>query len=128
METQKSANMLGTSGGNDTYVWFKAAPVEHFPENAGACVKYNGMQIAVFNFSRRNEWYACQNQCPHKKQMILSRGMIGSAGNEPKVACPFHKRTFSLRNGECLNESQEENIATFPVKVQDGFVYIGFAG
>jgi nitrite reductase (NADH) small subunit len=33
-----------------------------------------------------------------------------------------------LRNGECLNESQEENITVFPVKVQDGFVYIGFAG
>lgn len=125
METQKYTNALGEK--KDGHVWFKAAPVEHFPENAGACVKYNGMQIAVFNFSRRNEWYACQNLCPHKKQMILSRGMIGSAGDEPKVACPFHKRTFSLRNGECLNESQEEDISVFPVKVEDGFVYIGFS-
>jgi nitrite reductase (NADH) small subunit len=127
METQKYANTVASSHKKDIHVWFKAAPVEQFPENAGACVKYNGMQIAVFNFSRRNEWYACQNLCPHKKQMILSRGMIGSAGDEPKVACPFHKRTFSLRNGQCLNESQEENITVFPVKVQDGFVYIGFS-
>ncbi|MEX2233449.1 MAG: nitrite reductase small subunit NirD [Cyclobacteriaceae bacterium] len=108
-------------------VWFKAGRVTDFPVNAGACVKYRDMQIAVFNFSRRNEWYACQNLCPHKKQMILSRGMIGSAGDEPKVACPFHKRTFSLSNGQCLNAT-EENISVFPVKVEEGVVYIGVSG
>jgi nitrite reductase (NADH) small subunit len=105
--------------------WFRAARATDFPENGGACIRYKDQQIAVFNFARRNEWYACQNLCPHKKQMILSRGMIGSAGDEPKVACPFHKRTFSLRSGECLNAT-EESISVFPVKVQDGFVYIGF--
>lgn len=104
--------------------WFKAARVTEFPENAGACVRFKDQQIAVFNFSRRNEWYACQNLCPHKQQMILSRGIIGTTGSEPKVACPFHKRTFSLRNGECLNAA-EERITVFPVKVEDGFVYIG---
>lgn len=115
------------AGTRNVDIWFKAARVSDFPENAGACVRYQGMQIAVFNFKRRNEWYACQNLCPHKQQMILSRGMIGSAGEEPKVACPFHKRSFSLRNGACLNAS-EESISVFPVKIEDGFVYIGIGG
>lgn len=106
-------------------VWYKAARVSDFPENGGACVKYKDMQVAVFNFSRRNEWYACQNLCPHKMQMVLSRGMIGSLQGEPKVACPFHKKTFSLRTGECLN-AEECSISVFPVKVEDGFVHIGF--
>ena len=106
-------------------VWFKAARAADFPQDGGACVKYKDMQIAVFNFSRRSEWYACQNLCPHRMQMILSRGMIGSAGGEPKVACPFHKKTFSLRSGECIN-ADEESLAVFPVKIEDGFVYIGF--
>ena len=106
--------------------WFRAGAVSDFPENAGACVRYSETQIAVFYFARRKEWYACQNLCPHKKQMILSRGMIGTAGQEPKVACPFHKRTFSLRTGECLNAS-EEAVKVYPVKVEDGLVYIGIA-
>jgi len=106
-------------------IWFKAARVSDFPENGGACVKYKDLQIAVFNFSRRNEWYACQNLCPHKMQMVLSRGMIGSIEGDPKIACPFHKRTFSLRNGQCLN-GDEDKISVFPVKVEDGFIYIGF--
>lgn len=106
-------------------VWFKAAPVHAFPENGGACVKYKDQQIAVFNFSRRNEWYACQNLCPHKMQMALSRGMIGSTDGQPKVACPFHKKTFSLATGECLN-ADECSISVFPVRIEDGFVHIGF--
>jgi nitrite reductase (NADH) small subunit len=105
-------------------IWFKAARVEDFPENGGACVKYKDTQIAVFNFSRRKEWYACQNLCPHKMQMALSRGMIGTVEGEPKVACPFHKKNFSLRSGECLG-GDEEKILIYPVKVEDGFVFVG---
>lgn len=112
---------------SEVRTWFKAAPAEHFPENGGACIQYKDLQIAVFNFSRRNEWYACQNLCPHRRQMILSRGMIGSQGEEPKVACPFHKKSFSLRSGECLS-GDECTITTFPVKVEEGHVYIGFGG
>jgi nitrite reductase (NADH) small subunit len=103
--------------------WFRAARVSDFPENGGACVRYRDQQIAVFNFTRRNEWYACQNMCPHKMQMALSRGMIGSHEGEPKIACPFHKKTFSLKTGECLN-ADEQTIKIFPVKVEDGYVYI----
>ena len=109
----------------DVRIWYRAARISDFPENGGACVKYKDLQIAVFNFSRRGEWYACQNLCPHKMQMVLSRGMIGSTDGDPKIACPFHKKTFSLLNGQCLN-AEEEKISVFPVKVEDGFIYIGF--
>lgn len=111
---------------SEVKVWFKAAQVKDFPENGGACLRYKDMQIAVFNFARRNEWYACQNLCPHKMQMILSRGMIGSKEGEPKVACPFHKRAFSLKTGECLN-AEECNISVFPVRIEDGYVLVGFS-
>lgn len=117
--------MDSVTSNTEIKTWFKAASVHDFPQNGGACVKYKDMQIAVFNFARRNEWYACQNLCPHKMQMVLSRGMIGTMDGEPKVACPFHKKNFSLRSGECLN-AEEEKISVFPVRVEDGFVYIGF--
>lgn len=109
----------------DVTTWFEAGAVSDFPEDAGVCVKYRGQQIAIFYFRRRGEWYACQNLCPHKRQMILSRGIIGNAGDEPKVACPFHKRTFSLRSGECLN-AKEDAVEVYPVKVENGLVYVGF--
>ena len=103
--------------------WFAACRVEDVVDNGGVCVKYGNEQIALFYFTRRNEWYATQNECPHKKQMALSRGMIGTKNEEPKVACPFHKKTFSLTTGECLS-GDECSIKTYPVKVENGHVYI----
>ncbi len=107
-------------------VWFKAASTKDFPVDGGACIKYKDKQIAVFNFARLDKWYACQNVCPHKMEMVLSRGMIGDDKGTPKVACPLHKKTFSLENGENLNGDLEA-IATYPVKIENDFVYIGFS-
>lgn len=125
MEERIETKETGTPEDN-VLVWFRAARAEDFPINGGACVKYGSEQIAVFNFTSRNKWYACQNMCPHRNQMILSRGIIGSQEAEPKVACPFHKKTFSLHDGKCLN-GEETPIKVYPVKVEDGFVYIGFS-
>ncbi len=104
--------------------WFAACHVNDVPLDGGVCVKYNHMQIALFHFTRRNEWYASQNMCPHRKQMALSRGMLGSHQGEPKVACPFHKKTFSLTDGRCMNSDEELSIETYPVKVEDDMVFI----
>ncbi len=104
--------------------WFPACQVTDVPENGGVCVKYDNKQIALFYFTRRAEWYATQNECPHRNQMALSRGMIGSYNDEPKVACPFHKKTFSLITGQCLN-GDECSIKTYPVKIQNDWVLIG---
>jgi nitrite reductase (NADH) small subunit len=125
MESANELSLPASSGAENAVFWYKAARTTDFPENGGACIHYQGLQVAVFNFSRRAEWYACQNLCPHKMQMVLSRGMIGSAGGEAKVACPFHKKTFSLHTGQCLNAA-EQAIRVFPVKVVDGMVYVGF--
>jgi len=105
--------------------WFAACREEDVPANGGVCVKHGDKQIALFNFTRRGEWYASQNLCPHRMQMALSRGMTGTQDGEPKVACPFHKRTFSLTDGRCLNGDEGYTIKIYPVKVQDGLVYIG---
>lgn len=106
--------------------WFFACKISDVPENGGACVKHGEEQIAIYNFSRRNEWFATQNLCPHKQQMVLSRGMIGSMGEtcEPKVACPFHKKTFSLVSGQCLS-GEDYELKTYPVRIIDDKVYVG---
>lgn len=118
-------NTYQTVTPEEVKIWFKAASTSKFPKNGGACIKYKDKQIAVFNFTREETWYACQNLCPHKIEMVLSRGMIGEENNEPKVACPLHKNTFSLKTGENLNGSLDA-IATYPIKIENDFVYVGF--
>jgi len=111
---------------NDATIWFKAGKVEDFPTNRGGCIKYKNKQIAIFNFTRRNEWYACQNACPHKMEMVLARGMTGSTDDIPKIACPMHKKTFSLVDGSNLNGDDDLKIATYPIKVIEDEVFVGF--
>jgi len=106
--------------------WKQACRVEDIPENGGACVLLEGEQIAIYNFARRKEWFATQNLCPHKQQMVLSRGMIGTQGGEPKVACPFHKKTFSLETGKCMGD-EDYQIATYPIKVEGNLIFIGLS-
>ncbi|GAA3573869.1 nitrite reductase small subunit NirD [Snuella lapsa] len=114
-----------TVRGDSVKTWFKVGGVSDFPENSGACIKYKSKQIAVYNFTRTNKWYACQNLCPHKMEMVLSLGMIGDKDGVPKVACPMHKKNFSLEDGSNLG-GEDLKIATYPVKIKDGNVYIGF--
>lgn len=103
--------------------WVAVGYADDFPLDGGATVKYGKSQIAVFNFASRKQWYATQNMCPHKKAFVLSRGIIGTAGDEPKVACPLHKKTFSLQSGKSM-EGDEYRIKTFRVKVDDGRVFV----
>ena len=109
----------------DVKTWFKVGVISDFPENSGACIKYKTKQIAVFNFTRTSKWYASQNLCPHKMEMVLSLGMIGNKEDVPKVACPLHKKNFSLEDGSNLT-GEDYKIAVYPVKIENENVYIGF--
>ncbi|MCA9267397.1 MAG: nitrite reductase small subunit NirD, partial [Planctomycetales bacterium] len=103
--------------------WVNVGRATDFPADGGAAIKYGDVQIAVYNFASRGEWYACQNMCPHMNAFVLSRGIVGTAGDEPKVACPLHKRTFSLKTGQGLAD-ESYSVKVFPVRVEDGDVYL----
>lgn len=103
--------------------WVQVGSVADFPYNGGATIKYGKSQIAVFNFSSRGAWYACQQMCPHKKAFVLSRGIIGDTNGVPKVACPLHKKIFALESGACLS-GEDYRVQVFPVRVEDDKVYL----
>jgi nitrite reductase (NADH) large subunit len=103
--------------------WVLVGKVWDFPADGGAAVRHGQTQIAVFNFASRGEWYACQNMCPHRREFVLSRGMLGDQKGKPKVACPVHKKTFSLQNGSCLS-GEDYSVRVFPVKVDGDDVYL----
>jgi nitrite reductase (NADH) large subunit len=103
--------------------WVAVGKVWDFPRDGGAAVRHGKTQIAVFNFASRREWYATQNMCPHRREFVLSRGMVGDQGGKPKVACPVHKKTFALETGKCLS-GEDYSVRVFPVKVEGDDVYL----
>jgi nitrite reductase (NADH) large subunit len=119
--------LVGSDQGVDTprspADWVFVGKVWDFPHEGGAAIRYGKTQIAVFNFASRGEWYATQNMCPHRREFVLSRGMIGDHHGKPKVACPVHKKAFSLETGECLG-GEDYSVRIFPVKVEGDDVYL----
>ncbi len=103
--------------------WVRVGVTDDFPIDGGATIRYGKTQIAVFNFTARGEWYASQNMCPHKNAFVLSRGIVGNVGEEPKVVCPLHKKPFSLKSGECMS-GEEYSLQVFPVKIESGAVFL----
>ncbi len=105
-----------------TEKWVRVADAHAFPADGGAAVKVGDKQIAVFHFAETDTWYACQNLCPHKQQLVLARGIIGDKSGVPVVACPMHKRAFALESGKCLDEDLQ--ISVYAVKVENEGVWL----
>ena len=104
-------------------VWTAVGPAVNFPDGCGTAVLVGGQQIAVFHTGR--QWFAVQNQCPHHLQMVLSRGLVGDSGREPKVTCPLHKNSFSLTDGRHLGGNEAWCLKTYAIKVEAGVVLVG---
>ncbi len=104
--------------------WIKIAQADDFATNVGGCVKLQDKHIAVFNFEDRTQWYAIDNLCPHRQQDVLSRGIIGETSGEPKVACPLHKNSFSLKTGKCLTDDNLSAVRTYDIKCEEGTLYL----
>ena len=68
--------------------------------------------------------YALSNYDPFSGAYVLSRGIVGSKGDTPKVASPVYKQGFDLTNGRCLDDPSVE-VPTFPVRAVDGRVLVG---
>jgi NAD(P)H-dependent nitrite reductase small subunit len=108
---------------NSEKSWIEVGYELDFLPNIGTPIKYGDTQLAIFNNANRGEWYCTQNMCPHKQAFVLSQGMIGDKEGLPKVACPLHKKQFSLETGEGVDD-EELNILTFPVKIKSGKVMV----
>jgi nitrite reductase (NADH) large subunit len=106
-----------------TAEWIRVARVDDVPRDGGITVLHGGTPIAVFHFASRGAWYASQAVCPHRKDTVLGRGLLGTQAGVPKVACPLHKRTFSLETGAGLSDPQYD-IRTYPVEIRAGDVWV----
>lgn len=64
-----------------------------------------------------NSVYAVHDTCTHE-DISLSLGVLC----EHRLRCPLHGSEFDIRTGLVLDEPADENLTTFPVFVEDGWV------
>ena len=66
-----------------------------------------------------DEVFALENECSHAA-VALSEGEVADC----QIECWLHGSMFDLRTGKPTNLPATEPVATFPVDVRDGDVYV----
>ncbi|MEO6121840.1 MAG: nitrite reductase small subunit NirD [Acidimicrobiales bacterium] len=89
----------------------------------GVAALVDGRQVALFRTTPDDALYALSNYDPFSGANVLSRGIVGSRGDAPKVASPMYKQSFDLRTGVCLDDAAVA-VEVFPVRVVDGVVQV----
>ena len=108
----------------DTITWVPVLQFDRLVPDRGVCALVGEWQVALFRVAPSDDLYALSNFDPFSQAYVLSRGIVGTKGDIPKVASPVYKQSFDLRTGTCL-EDPAVAVRVFPVRVVDGTVEVG---
>ena len=78
----------------------------------------DGIEIAVVH-ADDDQFYAVRDECSHAS-VALSEGEVDGCTLE----CWLHGSRFDLRTGEPSGLPATEPVATFPVEIRDGDIYV----
>jgi nitrite reductase (NADH) small subunit len=102
--------------------WFDVCGIDEITSNRGVAALFGSIEVALFRVDG-DELLAIDNVDPFSGVGVLSRGIVGSAGDVLTVASPLYKQRFDLRTGACLDDDAVR-IATFPARVDRGRVLV----
>ena len=75
--------------------------------------------LAVAIYRAEGQFYATQDICTHERA-YLSDGVVVDC----VVECPFRQGRFDVRTGMALGAPVVVPLATYPVKIADGRIYV----
>ena len=103
--------------------WTRVCDLDDLVVGRGACVLVCGRQIALFRVDPGDRVHAIANFDPFSGAYVLSRGIVGSRGDVPKVASPMYKQSFDLTTGRCLDDP-DVAVEVFEARVVEGHVEV----
>lgn len=77
---------------------------------------------AVAVYRLKDGYYATQDTCTHAVAS-LAEGFV----EDEMIECPLHAAKFCIRTGKAKSMPATVPLATYPVKVEDGKIFIGIA-
>lgn len=106
--------------------WITVCNEHDITPGAGVCALLGKEQVAIFKTRKDHQLFAVSNYDPIGKANVLSRGIIGSIGEQVVVASPLYKQHFDLSTGECL-EDEAAHLKTYSVRIDSGKVQLSAA-
>lgn len=100
--------------------WIAAAEVDAVPQDDVIGVEIGGRDIALYSVD--GEIYASDNICTHGHARLCDGFLDGY-----EIECPLHQGKFDVRTGKALCAPLTEDIRSYPVKIEDGRVFLALA-
>ncbi len=97
--------------------WTKVCALQDLAPGSHCVVDMDGADAAVFNVE--GEILSIEDVCTHDGAE-LTGGLVKGC----EVICPRHGSRFCLRTGEALTPPAYESTAVFPVRIEDGVIYV----
>jgi naphthalene 1,2-dioxygenase system ferredoxin subunit len=94
------------------------APADTIAPGSVKRVKIEAYEIGVYNIE--GEFFAIDDICTHMRARLSNGYVDGEI-----VECPVHFGKFNVKTGAASGAPCTEDINTYPIKVDNGEVYVG---
>jgi 3-phenylpropionate/trans-cinnamate dioxygenase ferredoxin subunit len=101
--------------------WVPACRVDDIDEEDVIPFEHNGHQLAIYR-SPHGTFHATDGICTHEHAHLADGLVMGET-----IECPKHNGRFNYKTGEARRAPVCINLRTYPVKVDDGRVYLRLA-
>ncbi len=101
-----------------TAQYVAVATTNELPNGGRKIVEIDGQPIAVFNIA--GTFYAIADICSHDDGPVAEGDLY-----DHEIECPRHGARFDVRTGKVLSFPAIVDIPAYPVKVDNGAVWVG---
>lgn len=105
---------------NETVTWHRVAKRDEVGDGDPLGVQVGDTLIGLYLLD--GEIHALSNVCSHEFA-VLTDGFV----NGDCIECPLHAAEFDIRTGKALSPPADEDIATYPVKIEGDEIFVGLS-
>jgi naphthalene 1,2-dioxygenase system ferredoxin subunit len=100
--------------------WIEAIAADDVPQDDVIAVHLVDREVALYGVA--GDVFATDNICTHGHARLCDGFLEGH-----EVECPLHQGRFDVRNGKAMCAPLVEDLRTYPVKIENGRVFIDLA-
>ncbi|WP_332632610.1 MocE family 2Fe-2S type ferredoxin [Halalkalibacter flavus] len=98
--------------------WIEACMIDEIDEEDVIPFDFDGQSFAIYR-TEDDENYATDGFCTHERVRLADGLVMGYT-----IECPKHNGRFDFTTGKAKRAPACENLKTYPVKVENGKIFI----
>lgn len=106
------------SSQTEALTFHEVAKLSDIPAGSITPVQVGELRVALFNVD--GVLYATEEICTHAQASLAEGYLCGD-----QIECPLHGACFSVKTGKALTAPATIDLATYPVRVEQGNVLLG---